>query len=152
MKEDKTKSTNQKAKNKEEETKKDERSEALARALADYQNLVKRVDRERVEIYTRASKNITEELIPVLDLLKRAQSHLEDLGLEMAIGQFKQVLGKYGVEVIEIKEGMQFDTNLHEVVETVEGGEIGTIAQVAQDGYKWKDGMVLRPSKVVVYK
>ncbi|MBI4029003.1 MAG: nucleotide exchange factor GrpE [Candidatus Blackburnbacteria bacterium] len=141
MKQDKAESRKQKAKD-----------EALARALADYQNLVKRVDRERVEIYTRASKNIIEELIPVLDLLSRAQKHLKDPGLEMALGQFRQVLERYGVEEIEAKEGIVFDASLHEAVETVEGGEVGKIAQVAQAGYKWKEGMVLRPAKVVVYK
>ncbi|MBI2590911.1 MAG: nucleotide exchange factor GrpE [Candidatus Blackburnbacteria bacterium] len=149
MKEDKTKSAKQKTKAEKESDKQDE---ALARVLADYQNLVKRVDRERIEIYTRASKNIIEELIPVLDLLGRAQSQLQDPGLEMAIGQFRQVLGRHGVEAIETKEGMQFDANLHEAVETVEGGETGAIAQIAQAGYKWKDGMVLRPVKVTVYK
>ncbi|OGY09920.1 MAG: nucleotide exchange factor GrpE [Candidatus Blackburnbacteria bacterium RIFCSPHIGHO2_01_FULL_43_15b] len=149
MKENKTKSAKQKTKAEKEFDKQDE---ALARVLADYQNLVKRVDRERVEIYTRASKNIIEELVPVVDLLRRAQSHLQDTGLEMALEQFRQVLERHGIEDVEAKEGMTFDASIHEAVETVEGGRAGTVAQVAQAGYKWKDGMVLRPAKVTVYK
>lgn len=125
--------------------------EALARALADYQNLIKRTEREKLEIYTRASKNIVEELLPVLDLFIRAQDHLNDSGLSMGLAQFQQVLERGGIEKIETNVADAFDPNIHEVVETVEGGEPGTIAKLVVDGYKWKDGGLLRPVKVIVY-
>lgn len=131
---------------------KGQKDQALARALADYQNLVKRTEKERLEIYVRAGKNIVEELLPVLDLLYKSQEHLKDPGLEMALEQFGQVLSKFGVEKIKVETGQPFDHALHEAVDTVEGGEPGQIASVAQEGYKWKDGMVLRPAKVVVSK
>lgn len=129
-----------------------EQNEALARALADYQNLVKRTDREKFEILSRANKSIVEELLPVLDQFKRAQAHLKDPGLEMALEQLKNVLGRSGVEVISTHVGDVFDVKLHEAVETVEGRESGTIAKVLEDGFKWKDGQVLRPARVEVYK
>lgn len=128
------------------------KEEALARAFADYQNLVNRVEREKIEIYTRASKSLIEELLPVLDLLKRAQNHLGDPGLAIALQNFEQVIARAGVEKIEVKSGDQFDAMSHEVVETIEGKEPGIIAKVLEDGFKWKDGKVLRPVKVEVYK
>lgn len=127
-------------------------NEALARALADYQNLVKRVEREKIEIYTRSSRNLIEELLPGLDILETAQAHLKDPGLEVAQNHFAQALEKAGLEEIKVLPGDTFNANCHEAVETKEGGEAGTIAHVVRTGYKWKDGMVLRPTKVEVYK
>lgn len=125
--------------------------EALVRALADYQNLIKRTEREKSELLSRANKNIVEDLLPVLDQLNRAQAHLKDQGLEMALEQFKNVLTQKGVETINANPGDIFDVGLHEAVETVEGGKHGTIAKVRENGFKWKDGQVLRPTKVEVY-
>lgn len=128
-----------------------ELGEKLARALADYQNLAKRIDREKEEIVARANKNLLKELLPVLDNLEVAQVHLEDQGLAMAIAQFKNVLEQNGVEEIETKKDDSFDEALHEAAEAVEGGEKGKIAEVLRKGYKWKDGMALRPVQVKVY-
>src|SRR6185369_6385079 len=70
----------------------------LVRALADYQNQNKRFQEERQQIFTAASQNVLENLIPVLDILEKAQEHLKDQGLELAIGQFKHVLKEEGLE------------------------------------------------------
>lgn len=123
----------------------------LARSLADYQNLIKRFERERGEVVLRANKNLLKELLPVLDVLGTAQGHLKDQGLEMAIFQFKGVLGKHGVSEIGTKAGDKFDENLHEAAEAVEGGKTGTVAEVLRKGYRWQDGAVLRPAQVRVY-
>lgn len=125
--------------------------EKLARALADYQNLAKRIDREKEEIVARANKNLLKELLPVLDNLEAAQVHLEDQGLVMAINQFKNILEQNGVEEIKTQRGDDFDEVRHEAAEVAEGGEKGKIAEVLRKGYKWKDGMVLRPVQVKVY-
>lgn len=125
--------------------------EQLARALADYQNLIKRVEREKEEVLAKASKSLVEELLPVLDVLQTAQKHLKDNGLEMAIIQFRQVLERAGVERIGAEPGDRFDENIHEAVDTESGGQKGTIARVATEGYRWRDGSLLRPVKVVVY-
>ncbi len=127
-------------------------NEALARALADYQNLQKRVEREKFEILTRANKNTVEELLPVLDQLKRAQTHLKDSGLEMALEQFKSVLTRCGVETIPTKAGDTFNASLHEAIEAKDGGQSGIIINVLEDGHRWLDGQVIRPAKVAVYK
>lgn len=123
----------------------------LARSLADYQNLLKRFEREREEVVLRANKNLLKELLPVLDTLETAQEHLKDRGLGMAVFQFKGVLERHGVGEIVVKEGDKFDENLHEATEAIEGGKTGTIARVLRKGYRWQDGVVLRPVQVKVY-
>lgn len=125
----------------------------LARVLADYDNLIKRFGREKEEVVRRATKNLVEDLLPVIDNFERASNHLNDNGLNVAIVQIKQILAQYGVEEVATEPGDKFDSNLHEAVEIIEGlGEQGgTIAQVLARGYKWKDEMIIRPAKVKVY-
>lgn len=132
----------------------------LARALADYDNLVKRFERERPEVIKRATKSLVEDLLPVLDNLDRARAHLKDSGLDMAVSQFETILANYGVEEIMTIIGDKFDNNVHEAIEIVDPDSIGvegtkeqngTIAAVLARGWKWQDGQVIRPAKVKVY-
>lgn len=123
----------------------------LARALADYDNLVKRFEREKGEVVKYSNKVLLEELLPVFDNLNRAQEHLGDQGLKMALDQFLQILKNYGVEEIPVMAGSKFDSHLHEAMESVADGQHGAIAEVLARGWKWQDGQVLRPAKVKVY-
>ncbi|MDO8503687.1 MAG: nucleotide exchange factor GrpE [bacterium] len=123
----------------------------LARALADYDNLVKRWNREREEVVLRATKGLVEDLLPVVDSIERAQEYLKDEGLKMALTHLHKVLQERGVEMIEVALGDQFDSRLHEALDAVPGGNQGTIAEILAQGYRWKDGMVIRPVKVRVY-
>lgn len=124
----------------------------LARALADYHNLVKRVDREKHEVVIRANKNLLKDILPILDILENAQEHLKDEGLRMAIAQFGDVLERNGLREIKLGKGDKFDEAKHEATQVAEGGETGTIAEVLRKGYEWEDGMILRPAQVKVYK
>lgn len=124
----------------------------LARALADYQNLVKRFAREKEEVIFRANQSLVADLLPVVDNIERAQTHLQDTGLQMALDQFLKILQDYGVEQIQVSIGEAFDSDTHEVIESMNGGEKETVAQVLTKGYKWKSGGVIRPAKVIVYK
>jgi len=122
----------------------------LKRALADYQNLERRVEQERRLLSTLSSAILIEKFLPVLDNLENAQKHLSDEGLEIVVKQFKDVLTSEGVSEIEV-EGQQFDPNLHEAIETSEGTNDGRIVKVLRKGYKLGD-KVLRAAQVVVEK
>ena len=146
---------NQKLKVKKEETKINEEAELLksqlVRTLADYDNLVKRVEREREELGKYASLTVVSKLLPVLDNLERAQMHLQDSGLAIAIGELINVLKDEGLSVIEPQPGDDFDEQEMEVTETVPGGKPGTIAEQVLPGWKYVDGKVVRVAKVKVY-
>ncbi|MDO8452387.1 MAG: nucleotide exchange factor GrpE [bacterium] len=124
----------------------------LARALADYQNLAKRFEKEKLEVILRANKNLIEELLPVVDSLENAQMHLGDEGLKMGMDNLKNVFSRYGISEVEATEGDNFDSSLHEAIDTLPGGKAGTVASIITKGYKWNDGQILRPTKVVVFK
>ncbi len=130
----------------------------LARALADYDNLRKRVEVEKSLWIKFSGERILNKLLPVLDILESAQKHIQDQGLEIAISEFKKVLEDEGLIEITAKTGDVFDANNHEAVELVEGGEDGIITELILPGWKFKDGedenggRVLRYAKVKVYK
>lgn len=117
------------------------------RALADYDNLQKRIGREKEEFIKFATCVLIDKILAVLSDLERAQAHLKDQGLELAIGKLKDVLKKEGLEEIEVS-GKKFDTQLMECVEKVKGEE-NKIIEVVNKGYLMH-GRVLRPAQVKV--
>lgn len=127
-----------------------ELEDRLKRALADYQNLEKRVEEERKLLSKLSASLLIEKLLPVLDNLEKAQTHLKDEGLEIVIKQFKEILASEGVEEIAA-EGEEFNPNYHEAVEVSEGEKENMVVKVISKGYKIEN-TVLRPAKVVVQR
>lgn len=126
----------------------------LARALADYDNLRKRTEAERGEIIKLALFGFFEKLAPIIDNLKKAQGHLKDEGLGHILSDLERVFIEEGIESIEA-EGGAFDENLHDAVElepTGDESKEGKVSEVLQMGYRFKDGPVIRPAKVKVFK
>src|SRR3990167_5643000 len=107
----------------------------LKRALADYQNLEKRVEEERKLLSRLSAGLLIEKLIPVLENLEKAQAHLKDEGLEMVVKQFKDIFTQEGVEEIAA-EGAQFNPEFHEAIETQEGEKENMVVKVLAKGYK----------------
>jgi len=123
----------------------------LIRALADYDNLRKRTDLEK-EIWIKfASERILVALLPVLDSLEEALKHLQDQGLAMAVGEFKKIFSEEGLEEIQPKVGEEFNHEIHEVIEVEDDGQKDTIAEVTLNGWKFKEGKVIRFAKVKVF-
>jgi molecular chaperone GrpE len=117
------------------------------RALADYANLEKRIAKEKDFLVKFSNQELLEKLLPVLDDLERAEKHLKDQGLTMAINKLREVLKNEGI--IEIKaEGEEFDPHLMEAIETVEGPK-NKVMEVVNKGYRWGD-KILRVAKVKV--
>jgi len=124
----------------------------LARALADYDNLRKRVERERQDIEKFVSLRLILRLLSVFDTLEVAQSHLKDQGLQIAVGEFRKVLEEEGLEEIRPARGEKFNHDIHEAIESVSGGKEGEIVEVVLSGWKFKDGPVVRVAKVKATK
>jgi molecular chaperone GrpE len=124
----------------------------LARTLADYDNLVKRTEREKSEIRKFISLNLLLKLLTVVDGLEQAQEHLKDQGLAISIGEFKKVLIEEGLTEIKPGVGDQFNENEMEAIEVIEGEEGNKVAKLSLIGYKFSDNTVVRHAKVVVTK
>jgi len=123
--------------------------ERLARSLADYSNLEKRIDSQRQLFVTLATTSILSKMVEVLDNFYLAQNHLNDPGLKMAIDKFDSVLKTEGLEEIN-PLGLEFDPQSMECIETVEGKE-NLVIEVKKLGYKL-NGHIIRPAQVSVGK
>lgn len=124
----------------------------LARALADYDNLQKRTEKERSVFRKIAKIQVIDRILPVLDMLEETQGHLQDKGLAIALNSFQNVLKSEGLIKINSDVGNMFDGDLHEVVDVVsQKGKNGEIVEEILSGYKIDDVLV-RPAKVRVIK
>lgn len=133
------------------------------RAYADFENIKKRLEREKYQSLEYANEGILKDFIPILDTLESAIGGIsEDMdskeilnniqeGIRLTIDNFLKALNKNGVELIDTN--LDFDPNLHNAIMHVkdDSKENGSISQVIQKGYKYKD-RVLRPSMVSITK
>lgn len=117
------------------------------RALADYQNLLKRSEKEKIEFALYANGSLILRLLSILDYLEKIQDYLKDEGLALAIKEFKGVLAEEGLIEVEAI-GKKFNPDSMEAVETMEGKEEKVI-EVSSKGYWLKDKLI-RPAKVKV--
>ena len=139
--------------NKKKPTKKIQQDEILEltnkwkRAVADYQNLEKRIEIQQANYVKLASVGLIDKLLPVVDDLERAVEHIKNGGVDIILKQLRGVLESEGVKKIETKD-KEFDPNYMDCVEMVEGKRNAVIA-VTQEGYMMGEH-VIRPVKVEV--
>ena len=138
---------NQRLQELEENTK--ELQNKLARSLADYSNLEKRVESQRQLFVTLATSNIIGKMLEVLDDLYLTQSHLNDPGLKMVIDKFLSTLVSEGLEEIKA-ESQLFNPETMDCVEVAFGPQDQVIS-VKKRGYKL-NGHIIRPAQVLVGK
>jgi molecular chaperone GrpE len=117
------------------------------RALADYQNLEKRMAEDRRHWILQANRELLVRVLPILDTLTMAAMHSDDKSLEVSISQFLDILKSEGVTRIEAK-GKDFDASVMEAVGTAEGKE-GKVIEEARMGFLLHDKL-LRPAQVIV--
>lgn len=116
------------------------------RVLADYQNLVKRNQEERVRFLQLANQRLVETMLSPLEHLSLAAEQIDDQGLNLVIRDFWQVLEEAGLEEIYPK-GEKFNLETMEVVEKEGDGQ--KVTKVVKRGYRL-NGQVIQHAKVIV--
>lgn len=124
----------------------------LVRALADYDNLNKRYERDSEQFGTIARSQMLMTLMPAFDMVESAQNHLADAGLAMAITTLDQSIHDLGFDKIISKPGEKFDEEVHEAVEVVSESdkENGVVVELVLNGWRITEGAVIRHAKVKV--
>jgi molecular chaperone GrpE len=133
----------------------------LKRLKAEFENYRKRVIREQTNVVERATEQLVEKLLPVLDnfeLALIAADRTKDYGalvrgVEIVFGELADLLHKEGLQKIEAL-GKPFDPTMHEaVLEVGDGPADGdpVVAEVVRNGYTLK-GKVVRPAMVKVVR
>jgi molecular chaperone GrpE len=143
------------------------------RAAAETENVRKRARRDVEAAQARGVARLVREILPSLDNLDRAlaaaeaeeadaehaaravdggtaDEHHLTKGIRLVQQELLAALTRVGVEPYS-PQGEAFDPHQHEAVaqQPVEGAASGTVVQVYQAGYRYKDE-VLRAAKVVV--
>lgn len=153
----------------------DEYLDALKRLQADFDNFRKRTERQQAELRMRASEALVVKLLPVLDSLDLAMTHLglggaapaDDAAASLVQinAQLRDILAREGVERIDAV-GVGFDPTVHEAtaMDEVASGtdeeadtaaperteQAGpTVTEVWRSGYRMGD-RVIRPAMVRV--
>jgi molecular chaperone GrpE len=125
------------------------------RLFAEFDNFRKRTAKERIELFTTASKDVITSLIPVIDNFERAleaQNISDDDGIMLIYKQLKGELEKKGLKEIEDPKGKVLNTDFHEAITNIPAEnkkDVGKIIDVIEKGYMLGD-KVLRYAKVVV--
>lgn len=126
------------------------------RALADFENYRRRVERERENAARRDKRELLLVLLDLADNFERALAHINDSPESVAAGlhtiqrRLASALKAQGVTPFE-SVGQSFDPGMHEAVGTVPSDEqeAGTVFDELSRGYHWGDE-VLRPARVRV--
>lgn len=138
----------------------DERDK-LMYAVAESQNMRKRLEAEKEQAVQYANQALIRTLIPIIDNFERAlvvdpaktdaASVLK--GLQLVHDQLMKELEKQNVEVIDPKPGAPFDPTRHEALMEQPNSNLkpGTVAQALTRGYALK-GRTLRPASVMIVK
>ena len=128
---------------------------SLSRAQADYSNLLKRVERDKVEMTSFLTANIVKKFLPTVDNLERALANVPaDIaeqkwteGIRATLQGLTKQLETMGVQSF-VSQGQEVDTERHEVMSQAPGKE-GIIITEFEKGYTLH-GRVIRHAKVIV--
>ncbi len=137
------------------EAKSAENLDGWQRAVAEFQNFKKRLERDREADQIMMKGDIIRKVLPILDDLERA---LQDRpaadswsdGIDLIVRKLQGILEAEGLKRIEA-DGQVFDPNFHEAIATepVDGMESGRVVAVVRNGYMIGD-RVIRPAQVRV--
>ncbi len=145
----------------------DEYLNDLKRLQADFENYKKRMANEQRDTMRFITTGIISDLVPILDNFNMAVAHVPEdkksdpwvTGITYIEKQFEEVIAGYGVSIMDVKAGDDFDPNRHEAMGREQGAEDKEqgaedtkeqkIAKVLQKGYLMGD-KVIRAAKVVV--
>jgi molecular chaperone GrpE len=131
------------------------------RLLAEFDNMRKRQERERIELIKYAHEEVIIEMLKTYEDLERSLNAFKAKegtdpnlvkGLQMVYDNMRQLMNKYDVKPIETV-GKPFDLNQHEVLMQSETKDFadGVVMEEFQKGYTLA-GRVVRTAKVKVAK
>ena len=135
----------------------------LIEAHADFENIKKRLEKEKITAVNFANESFARDLLGVIDALEMAlntqiseeNSEAKSLkeGVSLTIESFKAALAKHGVKMIETSVGGEFNPEIHNAMSYIESDSIasGFIAQIYQNGYMYNE-RILRPAMVLIAK
>ena len=138
-----------------------EMKDKYIRLYSEFENFRRRTAKERLDTIQSANGDLIEKLLPVVDDFARAEDSSKgekaDLnsvkeGYGLIAGKFNRMLEQQGLKEMEVKQGADFDAEVHEAISQIPAPKPklkGKIIDVVEKGYLLNE-KVLRFAKVVV--
>lgn len=130
------------------------------RAHAEFENVRKRLEKEKADFVKYANESLIYEFLPIIDNLEIAEGHIKEAkdfkavreGVDMIQGQIQKFLKDIGLERIKTV-GEKFDPHVHDPIDTEDSKEKedGSIVGELKPGYRF-NGKLLRPAGVRIVK
>ena len=139
------------------------------RALAELENIRRRMQKEKEDSAKYGASDISRDLFEILDNLDRAiqaapkilekKDEIESKylslreGIELIQRELLSILKRHGIESILPEVGEKFDPNIHQAMMEIPREDLdpGLVCEILQNGYKIYDRL-LRPAMVGVSK
>ncbi|WP_185877945.1 nucleotide exchange factor GrpE [Blattabacterium cuenoti] len=145
------------------EEKLEKEKDKFLRLFAEFENYKKRIQKEKLDVFSIIHEKIIIDLIPILDDFKRGMKELKKYnekeesimkGILLIQDKFIKILKEKGLNKIKIKKGDEFNTDFHEAITqipAIKENLKGKIIDIIEDGYILKD-KVIRHAKVITGK
>jgi molecular chaperone GrpE len=135
-----------------------ENKDKFLRLYSEFENFRRRTAKEKLEMIVSANEQLLISLLPVADDFERAEKSFKEKtdkdseGFILIQNKFKKILEQYGVKLMDVQKGSDFDADLHEAITQVPAPEDalkGKVVDVVEKGYLLNE-KVIRYAKVVV--
>lgn len=132
-----------------------ESNEKYIRLYADFENYKRKMQKDRIDFISSASKDVITNLLPVLDDFDRAIQADKDKQLSEGVLLIHQklvrILISKGVKEMECM-GQEFNSDFHEAITMIpveDEAMKGKIVDVLEKGYSINDNVIRNPKVVV---
>jgi molecular chaperone GrpE len=137
-----------------------ESKDKYLRLYSEFENYRRRTSKEKLDLILTANEGLISSLLPIIDDFERAEkSNSEDTdlksvqeGMSLIANKFNNALIQKGLKVMESKQGIAFDPELHEAITQIPAPKPklkGKVVDVVEKGY-FLGEKVVRFAKVVI--
>jgi len=129
------------------------------RLFAEFENYKKRTTKERIELFKTASQELMTSLLPIMDDFDRGLSEIKKAkdkellkGMQLINDKFKKTLESKGLSEIKVKQGDEFDSEIHEAITQIPAPSEklkGKVVDAIEKGYKLGDKIIRYPKVVI---
>lgn len=129
------------------------------RLFAEFENYKKRTSKERIELFKTASQELMTSLLPILDDFDRGLQEIKKVkdkellkGMQLINDKFKNTLSQKGLSELLVKQGDDFDAEIHEAITQIPAPSEklkGKVIDAVEKGYKLGDKIIRYPKVVI---
>ncbi len=136
-----------------------ESKDKYIRLYSEFENFRRRTAKEKLTLISTASEDIISALLPVIDDFERAKESNKEAdvkavkeGFDLIHQKLANILSQKGLKPMESKQGIDFDSELHEAITQTPAPKkklVGKVVDVVEKGY-YLGEKVIRFAKVVI--